>query len=141
VLELPAHVIDAMVAHAHAAAPAECCGFVVGAAGVATRTIPLRNELASPVAYRADARDLFHAFRLLRDEGLELLAIYHSHPTSPAIPSRVDLAENYYGDLPRIIISLASEPPAIKVFRLHSDGFDEIECTPSRRLDIRNAAR
>jgi proteasome lid subunit RPN8/RPN11 len=84
--------------------------------------------LASPLAYRADARDLFAAFREMRESGLELVAIYHSHPTSPARPSRVDLAENYYGDVPRIIISLAGHVPVVKAFLLFSDHFEEVPC-------------
>ena len=80
------------------------------------------------MAYQADARDLFAAFREMRERELELIAIYHSHPTSPARPSRVDLAENYYGDVPRIIISLAGSSPVVKAFRLFSDRFEELDC-------------
>jgi proteasome lid subunit RPN8/RPN11 len=136
VLDLPADILDAMIEHARVAAPEECCGLIVGRAGIATRCIPLRNELGSPVAYRADSRDLFHAFRSIRDEHLELMAIYHSHPTSPALPSRVDLAENYYGDVPRIIISLASEPPDVRAFRLHAGAFEELAYHWLRQCDI-----
>lgn len=127
-LEIPADIFDAMIEHAQTDAPAECCGLLAGRAGGVTRCISLRNELASPVAYQGDPRDLFAAFREMRESNLDLLAIYHSHPTSPARPSRVDLAENFYSDVPRIIISLAGDAPVVKAFRLFSDRFEEIPC-------------
>ena len=127
-LEIPANIFDAMLEHARTEAPAECCGLLAGRADAVTRCFRLRNELASPIAYQADARDLFTAFREMRESDLELLAIYHSHPTSPARPSRVDLAENFYGDIPRIIISLACGSPVVKAFRLFPDRFEEVPC-------------
>jgi proteasome lid subunit RPN8/RPN11 len=126
VLEIAADVFDEMIAHARREAPVECCGLLAGKGGTATVCYPLLNELASPVAYRAEVHSLFDAFRDLRRRELELLAIYHSHPTSPAQPSRVDLAENHYGDVPRIIISLAAGPPVVKMFRLLADRFEEL---------------
>jgi proteasome lid subunit RPN8/RPN11 len=127
-LQIPADIFDAMVEHARTEAPAECCGLLAGRAGAVTKCFRLRNELASPVAYRADASDLFAAFREMRQSDLELLAIYHSHPTSPARPSRVDLSENFYGDVPRIIISLADGLPVVKAFQLAADRFEELPC-------------
>jgi proteasome lid subunit RPN8/RPN11 len=126
VIQIPATIYDAMVEHARAARPAECCGLLAGRGAVVSKRFELRNELASPVAYQADPRDLFAAFRGLREHGLELLAIYHSHPTSPARPSRTDLEQNFYGDVPRIIISLVGDPPVVKAFRLFEDRFDEL---------------
>ena len=125
-LTVPPSIIDAMLEHARAEAPAECCGLLAGTGELLTHHFALRNELASPVAYQADPRDLFAAFREIRQCDLELLAIYHSHPTSPARPSRVDLEQNYYGEVPRIIISLAGEPPVVKAFRLLDDRFEEL---------------
>ena len=42
----------------------------------------------------------------MRDQGEELFAIYHSHPTSPAIPSAVDLEQAVYPAALYLIISL-----------------------------------
>ena len=125
-LEIPATLFDAMVQHAQAESPAECCGLLAGTGMVVTHRFGLRNELCSPIAYNADPRDLFEAFREMRHGGLDLLAIYHSHPRSPARPSRVDLAENYYGEMPRIIISLAGDEPVVKAFRLFDDYFEDL---------------
>ena len=70
---------------------------------------PLRNELQSETRYNADPHDLIAAQIELRRRGAEILAIYHSHPAWQAIPSQTDLAENYYGPVPRIIVSLLGD--------------------------------
>jgi len=127
-IEIPAPIFDDMVEHARQELPNECCGLLLGRCSVVTRLIRLRNELASPMAYSADPRDLFAAERSRRDTGEEVVAIYHSHPTSEARPSRRDLAENYYGDVPRIIVSLAASVPVVKAFRLFGDRFEESVC-------------
>ena len=120
-----------MVDHARVLAPAECCGLLAGHGQRAQCRYPMRNALASPTRYLADAGDLCAAFRQIRTSRLDLVAIYHSHPSSPAVPSRVDLEQNYYGPVPRIIISLTQEPPMVKAFRLFEDHFQELACVRS----------
>jgi proteasome lid subunit RPN8/RPN11 len=127
-----------MIAHARAELPDECCGLLAGPivpqeAGVppvgrVTDRYPLVNAAASPVRYDADPKSLFLAFRDMRQRGLELLAIYHSHPTSDPVPSRTDLARNFYGpEVVHLIVSLSAEPPSIRAWRLEGDTFTEAE--------------
>ncbi len=125
-LEIVPDAVRTMVRHALEQAPLECCGLLAGVGTRATHVYPLRNERASPTAYRAEATDLFAALRDMRAQSIELVAIYHSHPSSPALPSATDLRENYYDDLPRVIVSLTSRPPVVRAFRLFADRYDEI---------------
>src|SRR5262249_53514232 len=106
VLEIPRVLHDAMVAHCLREAPLECCGLLGGVPPLVSSFHPLRNAEASETRYLADPNDLIKAVVALRERGAEILAIYHSHPRWPAIPSRTDLRENYYGPVPRIIVSL-----------------------------------
>ena len=101
--------LQAMKEHAECEHQLECCGFLagrlVGEVGEVSRCLPLVNELASPRAFRTEPKSVLQAFKLLRAEGLELLAIYHSHPSSPPIPSQQDLAQNTYGEgIPWVIL-------------------------------------
>jgi proteasome lid subunit RPN8/RPN11 len=126
-LSIPSSVLEAMRAHCLREAPAEACGILGGAGPPLVASIhPLRNVLASASAYDADPADILDAHRLLRKRGHQFLAIYHSHPKWEAIPSRADLERNYYGDLPRIIVSLLTDPPEVRVWRLEADRFDEL---------------
>ena len=125
-LHLQAPVYEAMIEHARQVAPLECCGLLGGTELRAQRYYPLRNELASPVRYQGDARDMLAAFRDLRENGLELVAIYHSHPSSPAVPSRTDLQNNFYEDTPQLILSLAEGPPVLRAYRLSENDYTEL---------------
>ena len=80
----------ALEEHAAAEAPNEACGLLALRDGVAERYIPCVNTAASP--YRFDLRvpDPALIFEL-EDDGLEL-AVFHSHPTGSAKPSRTDIA-------------------------------------------------
>jgi proteasome lid subunit RPN8/RPN11 len=126
-LEIPRDLHDAMVAHCLREAPLECCGILGGRSPRIASIYPLANAAASETRYDADPRDLINAVVSLRQAGAEMLAIYHSHPRWPAIPSRTDLEENHYGLLPRIIVSLAAPAPEVRVWALEPDSFSELE--------------
>jgi [CysO sulfur-carrier protein]-S-L-cysteine hydrolase len=74
--------------HAAAEAPNEACGLIAFREGVAERFLPADNAAASPYRFQLQPRDLDDFF--LEDEGYEL-AVWHSHPTESARPSRTDV--------------------------------------------------
>ena len=126
-LEISRDICDAMIAQCVREAPLECCGILGGVAPpLVTSIYPLRNESKSETHYNADPHDLINAQLELRRRGEDILAIYHSHPRWEAIPSRTDLAENYYGEVPRIIISLLGDVPNMRVWRLEPHSFLEL---------------
>jgi len=139
-LLISAAVLDAMVAHCRRELPDECCGILGGLPPLASSFYPLRNRAEDPrTRYDADPLEIIEGHRQLRERGEEFVAIYHSHPTSRAFPSRADLALNYYGALPRIIVSLREEPPDVRAWRLDPDSYRElpwravpVEPTPPR---------
>ena len=135
-LTLPHNLYQDIWAQAAAERPHECCGLLAGtlepdAHGIPTAIVraryPLRNAAASPVRYEGDPADLCRAHRDLRGRGLLLLAIYHSHPTSPPVPSRTDLELNFYGDeVLHLIVSLQGGPPEARCWRLGPDAAREV---------------
>jgi nucleoside-diphosphate kinase len=126
-LEIPDGVLSAMLEHCRAEHPREACGILAGpTAPRVTSWYPLRNALASETLYDADRDDLIAAWRAMRARGEQFLAIYHSHPASAPVPSRVDLARNYYGGLPRLIVGLAGPEPEVRNWRLDDAGYTEL---------------
>jgi proteasome lid subunit RPN8/RPN11 len=86
---VPAALRRALEEHAEAEAPNEACGLIAFRNGVAERYLPGTNEAASPFRFQlkpGSPQDFF-----LEDEGYEL-AVFHSHPTDSARPSRTDIA-------------------------------------------------
>ena len=125
-LEIPRHILDAMVSHCVREAPLECCGILCGIAPRVSLFYSLRNDMKSETRYNADPHDLLAAHIDFRRQGAEILAIYHSHPRWQAIPSQTDLVENHYGPVPRIIVSLVGDSPDVRVWRLDADTFHEL---------------
>jgi proteasome lid subunit RPN8/RPN11 len=125
-LEIPRHILDAMVSHCVREAPLECCGILCGIAPRVSLFYSLRNDMKSETRYNADPHDLLAAHIDFRRQGAEILAIYHSHPRWQAVPSQTDLDENHYGPVPRIIVSLVSDSPEVRVWRLDTDSFHEL---------------
>jgi proteasome lid subunit RPN8/RPN11 len=116
-----------MIDHCRRTAPLEACGILAGRGPVQAASIyPLRNALQSATRYDADPRDLIRAIEAMRSRGEEMVAIYHSHPASPPIPSRVDLAENHYGELPRVIVSLLKGSAEVRIWRLGERDYAEV---------------
>ncbi len=93
VLYLPRRLLEETQAHLRSEYPREGVGLWGGRREV-ERVLPLPNIHPEPqTGYLAEPRALLRALKVLEAEGLELLAIYHSHPFSPAWPSERDRAE------------------------------------------------
>ncbi|HEX9090878.1 MAG TPA: M67 family metallopeptidase [Anaerolineales bacterium] len=88
----PSHWAD-MEAHVSAKAPEEACGIVAGKGNYSHLVIPVTNMLHSPFRFRMEPREELEAFLLAEEKGLEILAIYHSHPQGINKPSVTDLEE------------------------------------------------
>lgn len=100
-------VLLASFAHARGETPKEAVGVWLGKGQLAERAQPLPNRSPQPlVAYDADPVHLIQVLRNSRTEGLELIAIYHSHPQGAAWPSRTD-RELAYWRVPYVILGLA----------------------------------
>lgn len=126
-LEMRQDLVDMLVAHCLREQPIEACGIVAGVQPPRADSVyPLANRLASPTRYDADPGTLIAVIKCMRSKKEHMLAIYHSHPTSPAVPSQTDLRENYYGSMPRMIVSLERPRPAIRLWRLDESSYEEL---------------
>jgi len=87
----------AMVAHARASYPNECCGAMLGSSDGETKTvreaIALQNAFEGAQAARYELRpeDLLAADKAARERKMDLIGIYHSHPDCDAYFSKTDL--------------------------------------------------
>ena len=124
---IPAVVRQALEEHARAEEPNEACGLLVLSDGRAERYIAAENAAASPYRFELefDDPDVWFA----EDEGYEL-AVFHSHPASPARPSRTDIENiGLWAGKPYVILSLAADDLA--AFRIEDGRIGELEVTTS----------
>jgi len=110
-------VIESIVAHAEKEAPVEACGYLAGEKGVITRHYELTNVDHSPEHFSFDPKEQFNVVKQVRNENLEIMANYHSHPASPARPSQEDIRLAYDPGISYFIVSLAGDPE-IKSFKI-----------------------
>jgi proteasome lid subunit RPN8/RPN11 len=105
----------------------ECCGLLAGVGGVITNIFPAKNALASPTAYDVAPQELFQLFRRMREEGLEHLGIYHSHPATENFPSPRDIELAAYPNVAYFIISpLPAAPRPVRAFSIRDGQVQEL---------------
>lgn len=129
VIRLAAEQRDAMVAHCLEALPNEGCGLVLGrregTAATIVEALPARNSHASPDRYEIEPEAVLGADRRARDQGLELLGAWHSHPGGAPVPSATDRAEAW-PDWCYLIVGLSdSQHPELRAWRLLDEDFVE----------------
>jgi proteasome lid subunit RPN8/RPN11 len=100
-----AEVRAALEEHARVEVPNEACGVVVLRRGAAERYEAGRNRAASPYRFELDVDP---AVWFLEDDGYEL-AVFHSHVSAPARPSRTDVENiGLWEGRPYLILSLGT---------------------------------
>ena len=155
-LVIPRIILDDIIAHAKELTPYECCGLLAGTDGVASRLYRIKNIVAmegaqnlssfdsakvahlerlSPeeraeIAFVMDMQDFSTAKKDMRNNGLDLQVVYHSHPHDPARPSITDIkiATDYEEIWPKInlpipaylLVSLMNSEPDIKTYWIAS---------------------
>jgi proteasome lid subunit RPN8/RPN11 len=113
-LTVPHAVAAELMDHARAEVPNEACGLLAGdfATGVATAYHPARNADASPYVYTVHPDDLVRIVFAIEDGGEDLLAIFHSHTHTPAVPSPTDRRQAQYPDAFYLLATLADPDAA-----------------------------
>ena len=114
---------DALVDHAREEAPNECCGYIRSTDDRVEEVVRAENPQRSPYGYELDPASLLAANQL--DEEGYGVAIYHSHPRSPAEPSQTDINLAHYPHWTYLIVSLADEDPVVRAWRIADGRVDE----------------
>jgi proteasome lid subunit RPN8/RPN11 len=76
--------------------PNEACGMLAGKQGRVETIYPMTNARPSPSYYEMEPAEQFRVLREIRDMGLDVIGIYHSHTGSPAYPSGTDVKMAYF---------------------------------------------
>ena len=93
-VRLPTQVHQAIITHAAFCHPLEACGLLATDAHGDIRFVyALTNRAASPVRYVVDPTEHFRAIQHAEAAGWTIGGVFHSHPSGPAAPSPVDVAD------------------------------------------------
>ncbi|HEX9012226.1 MAG TPA: M67 family metallopeptidase [Anaerolineaceae bacterium] len=96
ILVVPRSIWEEMRKQVSRLAPEEACGMLAGRAAAVDRVLPVTNRVHSPSRFEMDPQEQVNAFLEIEAAGLDLLAIYHSHPLGPPFPSPTDQEEFLY---------------------------------------------
>ena len=112
-----------IVDHAKKGLPNEACGllggYVEGDKRVVTDVYLLRNVDESREHFSMDPAEQLAAIKDMRKNGLEPLGNWHSHPETPARPSKEDIRLAFDSEASYLIMSLMDqENPVIHAFRV-----------------------
>ena len=119
---IPDDVRAALVAHAESEAPNEACGLILLRDGRAERYEAGRNAASSPFRFELEFDDPEVWFA--EDEGYEL-AVFHSHISAPARPSRTDVENiGLWAGKPYLVYSIQKKDLA--AFRIEGAQIAEI---------------
>jgi len=108
-LTMPRSIYNAIIDQARAGKPEEICGLLRGRDSRVSGLYPAVNVAPNRIMdYEVDPAALLVQFDW-EEEGDALIAIYHSHPVSPAYPSASDAFNAYYPDAVYLICSLQED--------------------------------
>lgn len=108
-IQLTEEHLETIYTHAETTYPEECCGVILGYLDVETKTVvkiittenAWSHESASNLEddvteyskrkrYALAPQSLFQIQKQARDQSLDIIGIFHSHPDNSAIPSECD---------------------------------------------------
>jgi len=117
-MRIKKEIIDSIVAHAKSGVPIEMCGYLASQDGVVTKHYELKNVDNSEDHFTFDPKEQFDTIKDARNNGLEVCAVYHSHPVTPARPSAEDIKLAYDPNISYVIVSLANGGSDVKSFKI-----------------------
>lgn len=133
ILTISPALADELLSHARDEVPNEACGILSGslATGRATAYHPARNADASPYVYTVHPDDLVRIVMGIEDDGEDLVAIFHSHTHTPAVPSPTDRRQAMYPDAFYLLATLmepdAEPTQALRAWRIRDGEATEVE--------------
>ncbi len=126
-LQIPKNTFYEMMDQAKAETPIEACGILAGKDGTVEKLYKMTNVDNSSTHFMMQPEEQFAVMKDMRAAGLEMLAVYHSHPTSPARLSPEDIRLAFTPGVIYVILSLQeADNPMIKGFNIENDTVTQV---------------
>jgi proteasome lid subunit RPN8/RPN11 len=131
-LSLTNEQLNTMIAHVDSQLPLEACGLLAGRGSRVESVIEVTNQAKSPVRYVMDPVEQLRAFEWIESRGLDLLGIFHSHPTGPETVSPTDIADSAY-PVVHVILSRMDGEWRARAFWIEGEGYREVPLEASNQ--------
>ena len=116
-----------IIKHCQKEYPKEVCGILAGKENKISKVYEMANISESPeTCYLMNPEEQLKVFKEMRNLGIEMLGIYHSHSSSFAYPSRRDCEMVFYPEVDYVIISLKDyNNPDVRAFKIIEGKIEE----------------
>jgi [CysO sulfur-carrier protein]-S-L-cysteine hydrolase len=127
--------LQSIIDHCMKGLPNESCGILGGKDGRVEKVYCMTNAKPGPDYYEMDPEEQFRVMKDMRQAGLVMAGMFHSHPTGQAYPSSVDVEKAYwpgtelpnYPDAVYVIVSLTDRAnPVIKGYSIEEGTVREV---------------
>ena len=126
-LEIPNYIFEDMLEQAMTEAPIEACGILAGSDGRVEKLYKMTNVEQRRDHFMMTPAEQFAAVKDIRSTSLDMLAIYHSHPETPARPSAEDIRLALTPGMIYVIVSLQGDNgPVMKAFQIEDGTINEV---------------
>lgn len=106
-VNLPRNIVNQLLHYTQQSPDSEICGLISCKDDIPIHCYPITNVADKPQQlFAMDPAQQIAAMQKMREHNEQLFAIYHSHPSSPPLPSIIDLAQANYPDVLYLIVSL-----------------------------------
>ena len=110
---------NAIIAHAKREAPNEACGILAGKKQKVEKIYEMTNTNKSAMTFFMDPKEQLKAMKEIRNRGLEMVGIYHSHTHRDAYPSAHEVELAYYPEASYVIVSIRDKnSPSVRSFKI-----------------------
>ncbi len=124
-LTLSNEQLQSIITYVNSHAPLESCGLLAGNNETVEKIFFVQNQAQSPVRYVMDPIEQLNAFEWIDSNEMELLGIFHSHPTGPETVSPTDVLEAAYA-VTYIILAHVDNTWRTRGFWIENGSFREV---------------
>ncbi len=108
-----------LVKHSERESPDEACGILAGNDGKVEKVYQMTNADKNPKTFFMDPKEQLNVMKEIRDLGMKMVGIYHSHIETEAYPSAHDVELAFYPEASYLIISIKDkDAPTVRAFRI-----------------------
>jgi proteasome lid subunit RPN8/RPN11 len=125
-LNLTKEQLQIMIDHVNTQAPLEACGLLAGIDSTVEKIFLVQNQACSPIRYVMNPKEQLNAFTWIESHRMNLLGIFHSHPTGPETVSPTDIADAAY-EVVQIVLSPLESGWQARGFWIKDNDYSEIE--------------
>ena len=110
---------EEMIAYCRSKFPKEACGILGGQGGMVAQVYLMTNVEDSPIGYSMDPKEQLTIEKQMRQRGQRMVGIFHSHTSSDAYPSSVDVSLAISPEVSYVLVSLKDQAtPDVKSYRI-----------------------